>query len=143
MELMTGVCLLIQSVWDVRTKEIPLWISLGLGGSSFLYSICCQRDWSSFFYALLPGVLCLFLGLCTRQAVGYGDGILLCALAMLYTLEELIELILVAVFFAGIIGLILLIIFHKNKRYEIPFVPFLFLAWMIIQGIHMAEEVFV
>ena len=119
MEIMAGVCLLIESIWDIKTRKIPLWISLGFGCSSFFYSLCCQRSYSSFFFALLPG-----------QAIGYGDGILLCALAMLYPLEELMELIVVAIFFAGIVGFILLIVFRKSGKFEIPFVPFLFLAWI-------------
>ena len=138
MEIMAGVCLFLQSVWDIRTKEIPLWISLGFGCCSFLYSICCERGWSSFAFAILPGILCLFLGFCTRQAIGYGDGILLCSLAMLYSLEDLMELIIIAVFFAGIMAFVLLIIFHKNRKDEVPFVPFLFLSWLILQCMHAA-----
>ena len=141
MEIMAGVCLLIESIWDIKTRKIPLWISLGFGCSSFFYSLCCQRSYSSFFFALLPGIVCLFLGFFTRQAIGYGDGILLCALAMLYPLEELMELIVVAIFFAGIVGFILLIMFRKSGKFEIPFVPFLFLAWIIIQVIHLAGGV--
>ena len=137
MEIMAGVCLFLQSVWDIRTKEIPLWISLGFGCCSFLYSICYERGWSSFVFAILPGVLCLFLGFCTRQAIGYGDGILLCSLAMLYSLEDLMQVLLIAVSFAGIMGGILLIVFHKNGKYEIPFVPFLFLGWLVSQGLNV------
>lgn len=141
MELMAGVCLGIQSIWDIKTKEIPLWISFGFGSFSFFYSICCRREWSCFGLALLPGVLCLFLGFCTRQAIGYGDGILLCSLAMLYSLKVLIEMIIIAIFFAGIMGVILLIFFHKSGKYEIPFIPFLFLGWFLSCGIPMIESV--
>ena len=119
MEIMAGVCLLMQSVWDIRTKEIPLWISLGFGCCSFMYSVCCQREWSSFCFSFLPGLLCLFFGFCTKQAIGYGDGILLCSLGMLYSLDHLTELILLALFLAGIVGLILLVVFHKKGKYEI------------------------
>jgi len=141
MELMAGVCLCIQGVWDIRTKEIPLWISLGFGSCSFLYSICCQREWSSFLFACLPGVVCLFLGFCTRQAIGYGDGILLCSLAMLYSLEDMMKIILIAVSFAGMTGFILLLFFQKNRKYEIAFIPFLFLGWILSHGIPMVERV--
>lgn len=130
MNIMAGVCLLIQGIWDIRTKEIPTWVSLGFGICGFLYSVCCYRNWSCFCLALIPGLLCLFIGFCTRQAVGYGDGILLCALAMLYTLEEILYIFIMAVCSAGIAGLFLLVIFRKNGKFEIPFVPFLFVGWL-------------
>ncbi len=142
MELMAGVCLFMQSIWDIRTKKIPLWISLGLGGCSFFYSLCCQRECLCFLLALLPGVCCLILSFCTRESIGYGDGILLCSLAMLYSLEEMTVLILIAVFLAGIIGVVLLTVFHKNGKYGLPFVPFLFLGWLLSHGLTMAEGVF-
>lgn len=130
MSLMAGICLLIQGVWDIRTKEIPTWVSLGLGVCSFLYSICNQRDWIGMGFALLPGVVCLLLGYVTRQAVGYGDGILLCALGMLYSVEEVINICIIASFIAGITALILLAVLKKDGSYPIPFVPFLFFGWL-------------
>jgi leader peptidase (prepilin peptidase)/N-methyltransferase len=80
--------------------------------------------------ALIPGIICLFLGFCTRQAVGYGDGILLCALAMLYRLEDLLCILMIAILSAGITGLFFLIVLKKRGTYEIPFVPFLFVGWL-------------
>ena len=140
MHIMAGVCLLIQGLWDIRTKEIPTWISLGLGICGLLYSLCCHREWMSLLLALIPGVICLILGGCTRQAVGYGDGILLCALAMLYTLEELLTFFTLAILLAGMAGLFLLVVFRKKGTYEIPFVPFLFAGWLCFYGAAIMER---
>lgn len=130
MNLMAGICLLIQGIWDVRTKEIPTWVSLGFGICSFLYSICNQRDWICMIFALLPGIICLFIGYVTGQAIGYGDGILLCALGLLYSMEQVMNICMIASFVAGIVGLVLLSVFKKGRNYQIPFVPFLFLGWL-------------
>lgn len=132
MDIMAGICLLIQSVWDIRTKKIPLWISLCFGGCSFLYSIGCHRDWLGFLFALVPGVVCFVLGYWTREAIGYGDAMLLCALGMLYSLEEILFICVAAVMLAGVAGLILLIVFQKNGKYQIPFVPFLWMGWLVL-----------
>ena len=140
MNTMAGVCLLIQGVWDIRKKEIPTWISVAFGVCSFLYSLCCYRDWSCFCMALIPGMLCLFLGFCTKQAVGYGDGFLLCALAMLYTLQDLLCILMIAMFCAGIIALLLLVVFKKKSTFEIPFVPFLFIGWLCFYGVSFIER---
>ena len=123
MKIMAGVCLLIQSIWDIRTKRIPLWISLCFGGCSFFYSICCKRTWMEFLMAFIPGAVCLVMGYCTRQAIGYGDAILLCSLGMLYSLQEILFICMTAVTLAGIVGLVLLVVFRKSGKYEIPFAP--------------------
>ena len=138
MDVMAGIYLFVQSILDIRNKAIPLWISLGFGGISFFYSLYVQRTWSSLIYATLSGVLCLLLGYCTKEAIGYGDGILLCALAALYSLEEIMNVVVIACSIAGVVGLILLVIFHKNGKYEIPFVPFLFLGWLFSRGLVIA-----
>ena len=60
---------------------------------------------------------------------------------MLYSLEDLMQVLLIAVSFAGIMGGILLIVFRKNGKYEIPFVPFLFLGWLVSQGLNVVGGV--
>ncbi len=141
MDIMAGVCLLIQGIWDVRTKEIPLWVSLCLGGCSFLYSLCSDRELISIGLAMIPGLVCLIVGYCTRQAVGYGDGILLCAMGMLYSVEELLGICMIAATFGAIAGLILLVFFKKKGSYEMPFVPFLFIGWLLQHVEYIGEGV--
>ena len=137
MEIIAGGCLLIQAIWDIRTKELPLWMSLVLGGSGFVYSVCYKNYDLEIIIALLPGLFCLFLGYVTRQAVGYGDGILICSLGMIYTWQEVVQICSIAIVFAGLAGLILLVVFQKNRKYEIPFVPFLFLGWCLLSVMHL------
>ena len=82
--------------------------------------------------AFIPGAVCLVMGYCTRQAIGYGDAILLCSLGMLYSLQEILFICMTAVTLAGIVGLVLLVVFRKSGKYEIPFVPFLLAGWMVL-----------
>ena len=130
-EIIVGLMLCIQSYWDLRYKEIPSVVSV-IGG---LLGACiwCWTDKNGIemVLSLLPGILCLFCGWISKEEVGYGDGILLCVLGIYYTLEELVVIGMIAIGSAGICGLVLLILFHKNRRYEIPFVPFLLLGWVI------------
>lgn len=128
-ELVVGIMLCIQTFWDLRYKEIPSIVS-AVGG---LLGLCMwhrtDKNGIDILLPLLPGILCLFCGWISREAVGYGDGILLCVLGIYYTLEELVVIGMIAIGLAGGYGLILLVLFHKNGRYEIPFVPFLLLGW--------------
>ena len=134
MEIIVGVCLLMQAVWDFRTKELPLWITIVLGSCGLIYSLYIKREGWDMIFALLPGLFCLVIGYITRQSVGYGDGILIGVLGLFYTWKEIFEICSIAIMVAGFVGLILLVIFKKNGKYEIPFIPFLFLGWCLFYG---------
>lgn len=126
-----GLMLCIQSYWDIRYKEIPSIVS-AVGG---ILGVCIwyQTDKSivGMILSLIPGILCLLCGRISKEAIGYGDGIVICVLGMYYTLEELLVIGAVSISAAGIYGLVLLVLFHKDVRYEIPFVPFLLFGWFI------------
>ena len=85
-----------------------------------------------YIYAFIPGLICFLLGYWTKESIGYGDAGLLCALGMLYSFENIVFICMTAVVLAGITGLILLVVFHKNGKYEIPFVPFLWMGWLFL-----------
>ena len=129
MDIFTGVYLLIEGLRDFRTKEISLWGSLGVGFVGLLYSISVERAWMSIILAEIPGIICLLISFCTRQSVGYGDGIL----------EDLLIICTIAIGFAGLMGLVLLVVFRKSGKYEIPFVPFLFIGWFLFYGTRLVN----
>ena len=83
------------------------------------------------FCAVFPGILCLFIAKITQEAIGYGDGILLCGLGCVYSLEEILRVCMIASFLGGIAAIVLLVCFGKRGNYEIPFVPFLFMGWFV------------
>ena len=130
-EILVGGLLSIQSYWDLRYKEIPSMISIIAG----IVGICLwkngERNIAEIICSFIPGIVCLACGKISREAIGYGDGILLCILGIYYTLEKLMEICLIAISAAGLWGLTLLILFHKKGKYEIPFVPFLLFGWII------------
>ncbi len=137
MEIVVGICLLIQSVWDIRTKALPLRTSILIALCGLGYSAYMRRDGWEIIVALIPGVLCLVIGYITRQAIGYGDGILLCALGMWYSCEVVVATFMIALIVAAMTGLVLLVLFQKSGKYEVPFVPFIFLSWCIRFGLDL------
>lgn len=129
--IFVGILLGIQGYFDIKNKEIPLWITVAGGMAGLLISVCRERLLVDIFWALLPGVVFLILGKITREAVGYGDGMLVGVLGLFYSLEEIFSLCFIAFLFTGTTALILLVILHKKGSYQIPFIPFLFLGWCI------------
>jgi leader peptidase (prepilin peptidase)/N-methyltransferase len=123
--------LTIQSVWDWRYRQIPIAITLAGGVMGLMLSLIRERNMMDLCMGLLPGVVCLGLGWITREAIGYGDGFLLCAMGMYRDLEELVGIIAIASSLAGVWGMVLIIFCKKKGKDQIPFVPFLLVASVI------------
>lgn len=141
MDYIAGVYFLIEGIRDIRRKQIHPGICLCFGIFGLIGSIVQGRGGMSLFMAGLPGCICLMISLCSRQAIGYGDGIFLCGLGMIYTLEEMVFMCMIALFLAGTTGLVLLVVFQRNGKNEIPFVPFLFAGWILLQMIRKMKGV--
>ena len=125
-----GIWLGIQGCIDFKYKMIPLWLSavgavLGLG-----FCIMEKRDVESILWALVPGILALLFSKLTNEVMGYGDGIILIVLGIFLPLERMVSIGMLAFSIAGVVALLLLVIFRKKGSYRIPFVPFLAVAYI-------------
>lgn len=136
-----GIILLIQSIWDLREKEIPTIVSVIGGVMGLCLSIATGRNGIEILCACIPGVFCFLCCKVTKGAVGYGDAILLTAMGMVYSLGELGVICCVAFGLASVVALGLLVIFRKKGNYEIPFVPFLAIGWAVELWIFCGGEI--
>lgn len=129
-EIVLGILLGIQAFIDWKWKEIPLWLSLmGIAGG-VVFCIQEERAWASVLIACIPGVISLIFSMITHEVIGYGDGILFFMLAFYLSLEEIFSIGMVAFSVAGVVALILLVVFHKKGKERIAFIPFLSLAYV-------------
>lgn len=140
-EILLGILLVIQGGIDFKYKEIPLWISLlgaivGLG-----FCIVEEGSWESVLIACIPGCLSLLFSKITREVIGYGDSILLVVMGFFMPLEKLLSITMLAVCIAGVVALVLLIIFQKKGKEDIPFIPFLGMAYWTEYVIALGEKV--
>ncbi len=133
--------LIIASIEDVRTKEIPAWEIAVCGVISIAacaLNICRGNgDALGIFMSLLPGAGILFIALMCGQGVGFGDGFLLLAAGpALGPVTSALGLI-TALFAGCIFSGILVVIRKAKRRTRIPFVPFMTLGMgaMLIEKI--------
>jgi leader peptidase (prepilin peptidase)/N-methyltransferase len=119
-------------VEDLRRKEISLFPVMGMAVIGTACSLL-GGDWTdaSVFLRFLPGLLVLLLARLTGESIGYGDGWVLLALGCFLALEDLVSLCMAAISCAGIVALFLLLVLHRGRRAQIPFVPFLLLGYGI------------
>jgi prepilin signal peptidase PulO-like enzyme (type II secretory pathway) len=140
-EICIMLVLVIASIEDVRTKEIPAWEIAACGAISIAACVLNvsrgKGDALGIFMSLLPGAGILFIALMSGQKVGFGDGFLLLAAGPALG-PWTSALGLVTALFAGCVFSGILVVIRKAKSStRIPFVPFMTLGMgaMLIEKI--------
>ncbi len=137
-EIILGVWIGVQAGFDFRYKEIPIWFSaigavIGIG-----FCVVEKRECLSLLLACLPGFMAFVFSWVTKESLGYGDGIVLLIMGIYLPISRLISIGMQAFLIAGMTALVLLVVFRKNGKYRMPFVPFLGIAygcdWLIRMG---------
>ena len=78
------------------------------------------------------GIGCFFflVSKCTREQIGYGDSWLILILGIYVGATKLVWILFAASFGAGIFSLIFCAMYQWNRKYTIPFIPFLAAAFV-------------
>lgn len=129
-EVCTLVFLSVNSWFDVKKREISL-AAVGIFGVlGFLLALYNGAlSWN----LLVPmGISAGVIGLSnvTGGAVGMGDGLVLMVLAIMLSGGEFLAVLFMGLLGSGVCSLIMLLVFRKGKKYEIPFVPFILLSYV-------------
>ncbi len=123
---MLGIC----SYEDVKTKHIhTVWLAVfateGILCSLFLWN----RPVIEMIAAIMPGVLIFALSEAVHGSIGEGDGVLLMITGIFLEVSFILGMLTLAVFLSAGYALFLYIIRKKSKKYEMPFIPFLLIAF--------------
>ena len=125
------IFLLICSVWDLHTKRIPIWLlGVGAGGIILFHLFRNNVNLFSVFGGVGIGAICLIVSKVTKEALGYGDSLLICLLGGYVGFINILWIITVAFGLAGIFSLIFFVGKSRYKEKTIPFIPFLTISYM-------------
>ena len=129
--LMVGLGFL--ALEDIKTHKIRSMsiIVFALVGAILSFLNGNWFDWR-LILGFIPGIIVLFLGLLTKETIGYGDGLVVLALGCYLNIFEIIGLSMLALTLAGLAAVFLIVVYHKGKKELLPFVPFLFVAHLIV-----------
>jgi leader peptidase (prepilin peptidase)/N-methyltransferase len=133
LKLVLGVLLLICSVQDIRKKKIHLWVIV-IGG---LLAIGCLPfcEALSLLNRLGGGMIGLgviLISIASKGKIGIGDGILLCITGIGLGFWANLELFGIALFFAAMLSILLLVFRFADRKKSIPFVPFLLIGFTFL-----------
>lgn len=111
---------------DIRKKEVPVAILALFGILSLVYiGVWGKREWMDVIFSFIPGVSLLLLSLCTRESIGYGDGLVTFVLGILMGWEGCLAVVMIGLLSSAVTALVLLICRKAGGKSRIPFVPFL------------------
>lgn len=115
---------------DVRRKEISLAAAAFFAAVAVGWTVYSgEISWEFFVPVGISGFF-LMLSLLTKGAMGMGDGWLMLALGTALNLEEFLTMLTIGMIGSAVWAGILLVVFHKGRKAEIPFVPFLLLGYI-------------
>ena len=126
----TLLFLLFSSFLDIRKREISIPVTLLFGLAGVVYSVRSGRTMTDYLIPLGIGILILGGSVLTRGQVGMGDGWMLLALGCMLRMECYIQMACIGMLLAAAYSGVLMLVFRKNRKTEIPLAPFLLLGYV-------------
>lgn len=137
--------LLADGIQDLRKREICFWLTVLAGGAGMLYRLAsCFLVWqaegvseginclSAIGTALLPGAVILLLSAWTGGRIGFGDGLSVILIGSWLLAGEVLLILLFAAILIFPVAFVLAVKdFPERKKTELPFLPVLFLAYLL------------
>lgn len=117
---------------DLRHRTVPLLPAALFALTGLVLQLFVTKDaFPNVLSALVPGCLLAFGSLATRGGIGMGDAIILCILGLFMPLSKLVCAFLSAMALSAFYAAVLLTVMKKNRNTAFPFLPFLFLGYLL------------
>ena len=117
---------------DYRKKELPLFYIAGGFAVGLLFRILSGAALlTGILPGFLPGLLSLLLAKLTREAIGYGDALMIFAVGAFRPAPALLVLLFAGFLIAAFFSITLLILKKRTKKEDIAFMPFLLCGYVL------------
>ena len=127
-EIMKGIMggtLLYMAVYDLRKKVVPLYMILVMGILAVLHTAVCKSlSWAQLLLGLGIGIFFLAFSKITREAVGYGDSLVLLCLGMFLGGSSLAKMVMAAAIGSSLFAIVVGMVKGWNRKQTLPFIPF-------------------
>lgn len=127
-----GAFLLVGSVQDLKYKALTPIICAVWAGLVLVAVVLSKSNPITCGLGLIPGLLVIICAFASRQAIGYGDGLVIVILGAALGIEKGFCITVMAFLLAAMVALFLLAIKRTDYKQELPFVPFLALSFLIM-----------
>lgn len=133
LSMIACLCFLaVCTYWDIRRRTLPV-VLLGEGTFlSVLYVVCSGREyWYLHLAGAGVGLFFLLVSKITKEAIGYGDGWMICILGTFLGISDLLEVLAAAWLLLSMTAMICLVKKWSRKT-AFPLVPFLMTGYVFV-----------
>lgn len=124
--------LAISAYKDWREKKVYIYGTLFCGIAGILLHILFQEHTlTDMLGGAAVGIAVLLVAWLGRECIGIGDGIILVVSGVFLGFWKNVMLLLTALILAAITALFLIVVKRKERKYRLPFVPFLLVAYLM------------
>ncbi len=132
-QVFIGVILLWEGIRDFFSRKISVAGVLVIGFLGVILQLCYDDfNWLGIVGGALIGAGLLLISGITGEAIGYGDGLVVIATGIALGLRRNILMLCIAFVLCAVASVMLLIFRKANKKTVLPFVSFLFPAYVLV-----------
>lgn len=130
--LIAGIYLAVMAVIDRRHKKIP--VIPGVVCMVFIIpaQIMAGKPMAGWLPGILIGILLFLISKLSRGEVGQGDALVYLVTGLALGFFKNLELFMLSLFFAAMVGLVLLVLRRVGRKHAMPFIPFTAVAYGIV-----------
>lgn len=129
--ILLGIFLLVNSICDIKTKKLPLILLICFGIVGILTNIFLpEYSLKELAFGVAIGAALFGAGYVTAGQIGSGDGILFMVMGLFVGGITNFCLLLWASIFCAMVSGVLLLAKKVSRKDRIPFVPFVFIAYI-------------
>ena len=125
--------LMLNTIWDVKRRQVLLW-SILLFGIAGVFLV--------FRFQTVPVLSCLggvifgmAIGGCgyiTRQAIGYGDGLVIMVCGIYLGFAKTFAMVFYGMLFCSLLSMVLIAAGRRTYKTQVPFLPYLLLGYVCV-----------
>ncbi len=129
--ILLGLCLVVCMITDIIKRTVDTRVLILFFGMLMIYEFIEKNiNIHNITAGLFAVVLFAALSFMSKGAIGMGDALLYSFIVYFMGVEKAFYIIFMSVMFAFFAALYLVIVKRKGKKYEIPLVPFIFMAYV-------------
>lgn len=131
--------LLLSSIWDIRRREIPVYLIIGSMILSTVYIVFGQgMDYLLAAGGTVVGIVFLLISKVTEEGVGYGDSLIILVLGSYLGFWNILFVLSVSFFLLLCILIPVLWMKKMSRKCTLPFLPFLlggYVCFLLVGGV--------
>lgn len=125
--------LLLEGIRDLRRREIsPVSCAILIICGVFLQLCRHELSWGSVLTGAMVGIVLLGLSWLSKESIGYGDGLVMTSIGVLFGGAKTIQLFCYALFICGLFSAGVFLLKKAGRKSRIPFIPFLIPAYCVM-----------